>query len=802
MKPLSPDQLVRHWDPASLPFETTAELPDVAQFFGQTRATEAIRFGIGMHREGFNLYVMGPPGIGKQSLVRHCLESEVAGRTAPADWCYVMNFADARKPRALCLPAGRGTGLRREMAAFVDELKTAVPAIFESDEYRARHEEVEQTFNEREQAAFRTLGEDAQKHGIALLRTPGGFALAPVKNGEVIDPEEYEKLPDEEKASTSKLIAEFHERLHKIIRELPQWGRERRERIRALNQEFTRYAVGQLIEEVKASFQDLPQVVGYLDQVCADVIQNAELFLKTESPALLHGMAVDPAGALRRYQVNLMVDHGEAQGPPIVFLDHCGLADLVGRVEHVAQLGALVTDFTLIKAGALHRANGGYLLLDAVKVLLQPFAWEALKRCLRSGEIRIDSLAEYFSLVSTVSIEPEPLPLDVKVVLFGDRLLYYLLHEYDSDFRELFKVQADFSDRLPRSPEGADFYARLVATVCRRDALVPFDRGAVARVIDHGARLSEDSERLTAHLQDLADLLRETDYHARAAGRSVADRDDVERTIHARVARADRLRDELHDAILRDILVIDSTGGQVGQVNGLSVLRLGNFEFAEPTRITATVRLGEGDVVDIQREVDMGGAIHSKGVMILASFLAARFAKTAPLSLAASLVFEQTYEPVEGDSASVAELCALMSALAEVPILQSLAVTGSVDQHGRVQAIGAVNEKIEGFYDLCARRGLTGTQGVLIPAANVTHLMLREDVVDAVRNGRFAVYAVENIDEAIELLTGLPAGAPDARGVMAEDGINARVQIRLHEFSLIRREYGRRGKHRFTRHHD
>jgi lon-related putative ATP-dependent protease len=532
------------------------------------------------------------------------------------------------------------------------------------------------------------------------------------------------------------------------------------------------------------------------------VIQNAELFLKTESPALLHGMAVDPAGALRRYQVNLMVDHGEAQGPPIVFLDHCGLADLVGRVEHVAQLGALVTDFTLIKAGALHRANGGYLLLDAVKVLLQPFAWEALKRCLRSGEIRIDSLAEYFSLVSTVSIEPEPLPLDVKVVLFGDRLLYYLLHEYDSDFRELFKVQADFSDRLPRSPEGADFYARLVATVCRRDALVPFDRGAVARVIDHGARLSEDSERLTAHLQDLADLLRETDYHARAAGRSVADRDDVERTIHARVARADRLRDELHDAILRDILVIDSTGGQVGQVNGLSVLRLGNFEFAEPTRITATVRLGEGDVVDIQREVDMGGAIHSKGVMILASFLAARFAKTAPLSLAASLVFEQTYEPVEGDSASVAELCALMSALAEVPILQSLAVTGSVDQHGRVQAIGAVNEKIEGFYDLCARRGLTGTQGVLIPAANVTHLMLREDVVDAVRNGRFAVYAVENIDEAIELLTGLPAGAPDARGVMAEDGINARVQIRLHEFSLIRREYGRRGKHRFTRHHD
>ncbi|MGZ8254673.1 MAG: Lon protease family protein, partial [Burkholderiaceae bacterium] len=404
--------------------------------------------------------------------------------------------------------------------------------------------------------------------------------------------------------------------------------------------------------------------------------------------------------------------------------------------------------------------------------------------------------------VSTVSIEPEPLPLEVKVVLFGDRLLYYLLHEYDSDFRELFKVQADFSDRIPWSAEGVDFYARVVSTVCRRHGLVPFDRGAVARIVDHGARMSEDSEKLSAHLQDVADLLCEADYWARASGKTVAERGDVERAIDARTARADRLRDETHEAMLRGILVIDSTGARVGQVNGLSVLHLGNFEFAEPTRITATVRLGEGDVVDIQREVDMGGALHAKGVMILSSFLAARFAKTAPLSLAASLVFEQTYEPVEGDSASVAELCALMSALAEVPIRQSLAVTGAVDQHGRVQAIGGVNEKIEGFFDLCARRGLTGDQGVLIPAANVTHLMLRDDVVNAVRDGRFAVYAVENIDQAIELLTGLPAGAPDARGVMAEDGINARVYARLHEFSLIRREYGRRGKHRFPRHHD
>ncbi len=800
MKPLSPDQLVRRCDPASLPFETTSELPDADAFFGQQRAVDAVRFGVGMRHAGFNLYVMGPPGVGKQSLVEHCLAAAVAGRPAPSDWCYVMNFAHPRKPRALRLPAGRGDPLRRGMAGFVDELRAAIPAIFESDEYRARREEIERAYAEREQTSFRTLGEEAQKLDIAVLRTPGGFTLAPLRNGDVIDPVAYEQLPEAERTRTAVHMAGLQERLHQFLRELPRWGRERREHARALSQEFARHAVDHLIEDVRSAFRDLPQVLDYLDCVRTDMVANAELFLRVETPPP-SGTAGDPA-QLRRYEVNLIVDHSGTQSRPVVVLDHCGLSELVGRIEHVSQFGALVTDFSLIKAGALHRANGGYLLLDALKLLTQPYAWEALKRCLRSGGIHIDGLAEYFGQTPIVSLEPEPLPLDVKVVLFGDRLVYYLLHEYDPDFRELFKVQADFSDRLPRSAEGIDFYARFVATVCRRDDLVPFHRDAVACVVDHGARRGEDSHKLSAHLQDLADLLRESDYWARAAGNAVAGGAAVKQAIAARIARADRLRGEVHDAILRDILVIDSTGARVGQVNGLSVLHLGDFEFAEPTRITATVRLGEGDVLDIQREVEMGGALHSKGVMILASFLGARFARTAPLSLAATLVFEQTYESVEGDSASLAELCALLSALAEVPIRQSLAVTGSIDQHGRVQAIGAVNEKIEGFFDLCAKRGLTGAEGVLIPAANVSHLMLRQDVVDAAREGRFAVYAVTSVDEAIELLTGLPAGTPDARGVMAEHGINARVQARLHEFSLIRRDFGRRGKHRLPRQHD
>lgn len=802
MKPLSPDQLVRRCDPASLPFETTAELPDADASFGQQRAVDALRFGLAMRHQGFNLYVMGPPGVGKQRLTEQCLAAETSRRPVPSDWCYVMNFADPRKPRSLRLPAGRGAGLRRDMTAFVDELKAALPAIFESEEYRVRREEIDRAYAEREQTSFRTLADEALKKGIAVLRSADGFTLAPLRNGDVIDAQTYEKLPEEEKASTSAHLAELQERLHRFLRDLPRWGRERRERIRALSQEFARHAVDHLIEEVRSAFRDVPQVLDHLDRVRTDIVGNVEIFLKAEVPVPQTGMAADPDSVLRRYQVNLLIDHAGTQGPPVVLLDHCTLPDLVGRIEHLAQFGALVTDFSLIKPGALHRANGGYLLLDALKLLSQPFAWEALKRCLRSGEIHIGALADYFGLTPTVSLEPEPLPLDVKLVLFGDRFVYYLLHEYDPDFRELFKVQADFSERLPRSTEGVDFYARFAGTVCRRDALVPFHREAIAAVVEYGARCAEDGQKLSAHLQGLADLLREADHWARSAGRAVAGRDDVAHAVAARMARADRLRDEIHDAILRDLVLIDSTATRVGQVNGLSVLRVGDFEFAEPVRITATVRLGEGDVLDIQREAELGGALHSKGIMILASFLGARFARTAPLSLAASLVFEQTYESVEGDSASLAELCALMSALAEVPIRQSLAVTGSVDQHGRAQAIGAVNEKIEGFFDLCVKRGPRGDEGVLIPAANVSQLMLREDVVDAARQQRFAVYAVATVDEAIALLTGLPAGAPDARGVMAEHGVNARVQARLHEFSLIRRDFGRRGKHRFMRNGD
>jgi lon-related putative ATP-dependent protease len=497
---------------------------------------------------------------------------------------------------------------------------------------------------------------------------------------------------------------------------------------------------------------------------------------------------------LRRYQLNVLVDNSQAKGAPIVYEDHATYQNLIGRVEHLSEMGALVTDFTLIKAGALHRANGGYLVIDALNLLAQPYAWEGLKRALRSHDVRIESLGQALSLTSTVSLEPQPVPLDIKVVLIGERLLYYLLFQYDPDFAQLFKVAADFDDQVDRNGENCQLYARMVATLAHREKLRPLDRTAVARVLEHAARLAGDAEKLSIHLRTMIDLLREADYWASAEGCPITTNQHVERAIDKEIHRADRLRERVHEEILRGTLLIDTQGSRVAQVNGLSVIDLGNFAFGHPSRVTATVRLGKGDVVDIEREVKLGGAIHSKGVLILSSFLASRYARNEPLSLSASLVFEQSYGVVEGDSASVGELCALVSALAAIPIKQSLAITGSVNQHGEVQAIGGVNEKIEGFFDVCAARGLTGEQGVIIPAANVKHLMLRKDVVQAAVEGAFHVYAIQTADEAISLLTGLAAGEPDGRGQYPAGSVNRLVEERLIELSRLRQKFAEPSK--------
>ncbi len=788
VRELGPEALCRRCDPEQFPFETTDDIEDLHEIIGQPRAVEAVQFGIGMEREGYNIFALGPAGTGKYTLVRQALEQRAATEPVPFDWCYVNNFAQPYRPRVLRLPPGTGVKLRRDMEQLVEEVRTALSSAFESEEYRTRRQVIEEEFKERQEQAFNELRQRAQERGLALLRTPVGLVFAPLRDGEVLPPEEFQKLPEEERKRLEAEVEVMQEELQKIIHQMPRWEREMREKVRELDREITNFAVGHLIDELRKKYEELPDVVEYLNAVQQDVIENVRDFLRPEEPR--QGAPIGPVPhlmtgppTLRRYQVNVLVDHSESKGAPVIYEDNPTYQNLVGRVEHMAQMGALVTDFTLIKPGALHRANGGYLILDARKVLLQPYAWEALKRVLQSRQIRIESLGEMLSLVSTVSLEPEPIPLDVKVALLGDRLLYYLLSSLDPDFGELFKVAADFNEEFDRSDENQMLYARLIATLARKEGLRPFDRGAVARVIEHSSRLAGDAEKLSTRMRNICDLLREADYWAGRSGNGAVTAQDVQRAIDAQIYRSDRVREKLQEEILRGTILIDTEGERVGQVNGLSVIQLGNFAFGRPSRITARVRMGRGEVIDIEREVELGGPIHSKGVLILSGFLGARYAAERPLSLSASLVFEQSYSGVEGDSASLAELYALLSAIAEVPIKQSLAVTGSVNQHGQIQAIGGVNEKIEGFFDVCKRRGLTGEQGVLIPVSNVKHLMLRSDVVEAVAAGQFHIYPIETVDQGIELLTGIPAGERDEEGNYPEGTINYLVEKRLAELA-------------------
>ena len=795
---LEPDALYRRCDPADLSFSTTDEVDDLEIAVGQDRALEALDFGVHIRQHWFNIFVLGPPGSH-----RHLTVEEFLKRSAPpagdlSDWCYVNNFDDERKPLTLKLPPGKGSALRRDMERLVDELREAIPAAFESEHYRNSVAEIDQELEDRHRMSLERLQQEARRENVGLLRTPAGFAIAPIRNGEPLTDQDFEKLPADEQERTRQAMSSISDKLRQHIESLQGLQKERRERIKGLNRHVTELAAGPAIDALKAAYREFPDVLRYLDRVRDDVLQNPHYLAPPEigQPPFMQAQPVAPGvrppgaagGRLRRYEVNVVVDHSDGAPAPIVYEQHPSLANLVGRIEHTAQFGALVTDFTMIRPGALHRANGGYLVLDAERLLTEPLAWTALKRALFAGEIRIETPAEMLSLVTTVTLEPVPVPLDLKVVLIGERLTYYLLCELDADFADLFKVAADFENRIDRNGESTELYGRLIASLARRNNLLPLRADAVARIIEHAARLIGDAEKLTTRYREIADLSREASFWAEREGAKLVERRHVKKAIDAQIRRVDRLREEFQEEIERNDLLIDTSGAKVGQINGLSVLGLGSFHFGQPTRITANVRIGDGQVVDIEREIELGGAIHSKGVLILSAYLGARYAAETPLSIHATLVFEQSYSGVEGDSASVAETCALLSALAALPIKQSLAVTGSVNQHGQVQVIGGVNEKIEGFFDTCARRGLTGEQGVLIPKDNVKHLMLREDVVEAVRENRFHVYPISTIDDAITLLTGVPAGQRNARGRFPAGTVNYRVERRLQELAAKREE--------------
>jgi lon-related putative ATP-dependent protease len=784
-EPLPATLLRRRCSAEELPFKLSSELADAWAMIGQERAAEAVAFALRMRRKGYNVYALGPAGTGRHQLVEDLLKRQAAGESTPPDWCYVNNFADPQKPHCLDLPAGQGAGFAAAMKRLIDELRVSLPAAFERDEYRVRREAIDQHAKSRSDEAFGGLQQRVGAKGISLIRTPMGLALAPTRDGKVMNPEDFEALPEDQRTQIESDLQAAQSELEGIMRQIPQWEREHRSALRELNRDTTGFAVANLIADLRRDYADLPDVIEHLDAVEHDIKENLDDFLPQPQPQA----SPEPGGSggppvtaatqaamedmrFRRYQVNVIVDNSGRQGAPIIYEDNPSYQNLVGRVEYLARFGALITDFNLIQAGALHRANGGYLILDAERLIAGGFGWAALKRALQSGEVRIESIEQALSMATTVSLRPEPIPIEVKVVLVGSPLLYYLLSQNDDDFVELFRIAADFDDRVPRTDSATLLYARVIATIIRREHLRAFDRDAVGRVIEQAARLAGDSDRLSISMRTIIELLQEADQIAADAGKEVVGAAEVQAALDAQIRRGDRIYRRMQEEIHRRTIRIETDGAVTGQINGLSVISLGALAFGNPTRITAQVRMGRGEVVDIEREVQLGGPLHSKGVLILSGFLGGRFGTGRPLSLHASLVFEQSYGGVDGDSASAAELFALLSALSEIPIRQCFAVTGSVDQHGVIQAIGGVNEKIEGFFDICKAAGLTGKQGCIIPASNVKHLMLRADVVAAAEDGKFRVIPMETIDQGFELLTGVPT-----------ETVNKKIAARLDEFA-------------------
>lgn len=757
--------------------EAGEDRPATTPFLGQQRAIEALRFGIDIERPGYNVFVLGPLGSRRHGLVNELVSERAAAKGAPGDWCYVNNFADPERPHALSFPAGQGKAFRDDMRDLIEDMRVAIPAAFESDDYRNQLRAIEEETEKLVEERWKSLEAEAAREGIGVLQTPTGYVLAPVRDEKVIGDKEFKELPEDEQEAVQEQIRRLSESLQARIEEMPKLRKQHREKVKALDQSVTAHAVSVLLGELRQKYRDLEKVTAYLDAAEQNIVDNAQDFQQPESTPMSF-LGRDSTKLFGPFEVNLLSHNGAKGGAPVVYEPNPNYPNIIGKIEHRAEMGALVTDFRMIRSGALLQANGGFLVLDIYRVLSRPFVWDALKQALLGGSLRIETPGESYGFVSTTSLKPEPIPLDIKVILIGERWLYYLLSMYDREFDELFSVAADLDDEIERSDENVGHYSRLVMDRARTADLLPLAESGVRQVIEQAARHAEDSERLSMHIRSLDHLLVQADHWARQRGAEMIEGEDVARAIEQRDYRMGRSKSRMLDAIKRNVLLVDTAGEQVGQVNGLSVVQLGDFRYGHPVRITATTRMGTGEVVDIEREVELGGAIHSKGVLILSSALTSRYARETPLSLHASIVFEQSYGGVEGDSASVGELCALVSSLSGVPIRQNLAVTGSINQLGRVQVVGGINEKIEGFFDLCKSRGLDGSHGVVIPRDNVKHLMLRQDVVEAVRDGTFAVYGVQELDDAIALLTGVEAAI-----------VNQKVEEQLLRYATLRKQF-------------
>ncbi len=763
---LSAQKLRWNCDPKQFSFKSTKELPDLVDAVGQERAIRSIEFGLGVHDTGFNLYISGETGTGRTSTIRNILKIRAKNEPAPLDWVYVFNFKDADAPVSLSLPAGMGSQLTEDMKDLVDAFKKDIPKALESREYESRRNEVLEKYQADNNQLFQELEKESEESGFALQRTVSGLVIVPQKDGQNFTQEEYEALEDEEREKIEELGKSLTEKLNEVLRQVRDNEKATKDALSQADRDLGMSCLGHRLDPMKEKYAGIEKVLSYLEAVQEDILKNLEDFKPQPPQPQIPGLKFQrQEPSFERYSVNLLVDNKETEGAPIVFEPNPTYNNLFGRIEHVMQYGGVaVTDFTMIKAGALHRANGGYLVIDAREVLINPFVWDALKRCIRTAEIRIEDVLEQYRFMTMVTQKPEAVPLQTKIILVGTPWIYYLLYYLDPDYRKFFKVKAEFDSRIARTPEVMNEYALFVATLCRDKKLLHFDRSGVACLLEYTARMVDDQEKLSSSFMEIADFVREASFWAERDGHKLVKCADVRRAAEEQLYRVNRIEERMQELFDNGTIMVDTDGEATGQINGLSVISLGDHTFGRPSRITARTWLGQAGMVNIEREVKLSGPIHDKGVMILTGWLGGVFATRHPLSISASICFEQNYDGVEGDSASSTELYALLSAISGIPLKQGIAVTGSVNQHGIIQPIGGVNHKIEGFYAVCKAKGLTGKQGVLIPKTNERHLMLREDLVEAVTKGRFHIWSIATIEEGIEILTGMPAGKADNHG--------------------------------------
>jgi lon-related putative ATP-dependent protease len=789
--------LRRTVDPRSLGLKSTRSLDPLKGIIGQRRAVDALRFGLQIERVGYNIYVAGPPGIGKMTSVQSFLEETAARRDTPPDWCYVYNFSDPYKPKSLRLAPGMGLELKRDMEHLVRQVQQDLRRSFESDEYSNRRQQKLGDLQKRREQVLQEVQQQTQAEGFSMQLTPMGIVLVPLRDGKPVTDEQFNDFPEKEQEEIRRHRQKLMEEIQSAMKQLRRLEKQGNQELKRLDERVVLNMLGGLIDDLKEKYEEYEQVNEYLSEAQADILENIDtlkinLDEKTESPAALQGkrqLQSMQEQAFRRYQVNVVVNNRSQKGAPVVVELNPTYANLIGRIEKEMSLGALTTDFTLIKAGALLQALGGFLVLPVEDVLKNAFSWEALKRALRSKEVQIEEPGQQFGFMSIKSLRPQPVPLELQVVVVGRPMIYHLLHALDGDFPELFKVKADFAIRMNGDQENRDNLLRFICTFCEKEKLRHVDAGGVSKLIEQAHRLAEHKEHLSSNFGSLADLIRESDYWAARDGAELVGAEHVRKALRQKVYRSDLLQERIKELIGQGMILIDTEGAVPGQVNGLSVIDLGDYRFGRPSRITATVTPGRRGIVDIERQARLGGPLHSKGMLILSGYLSGTYATSLPLSVSARVVFEQSYEGVEGDSASSAELYAILSALADVPLKQQIAVTGSVNQRGVIQAVGGINEKIEGFFDVCMASGLSGQQGVIIPQSNVQNLMLRENVVEACSEGKFHVWPVATVAEGIETLTGWQAGVRNGQGRYPADSLNGRVQERLELYARSLKEF-------------